>query len=551
MQQRKQELIGKIAVKAFEQPLDHHDLWFQGDIRDNYYYASYLYAASMNDGLTIHFNREDARLKAELVLQRVLELQNRDQASPTYGHWPLHLRPTPKEAPFNSLPVELMGSLMVYFYHHYRESMSLPLRDSFKNALFHIYKSDFYRKPLEHYHHHEAKYTAAKLIFGQLYQDKELLEDGFQSLRLTLERITKIGMSEYGGLPWFWHWVQAFTCAWELAEDIEIRAALERMLDYLWSVRAAYYLRGAWVGAHSRGWPHDIPQDRNLLLDYVQFGDFSLPDDMPRTEYAGFLTYEAPVQAKSEALNRSVPAELKIRVPRPAAIAENDEDDLHSYVYFTENFAVGGMWERALEFDNEQHRWDVTVPLGAVDGVNRLFFFHPGPGYSKGDLRHQSEYAEVLFHKQTVAAFYGIPDGEPEEIIGCLPNGEWIEEPNALFGYCGGVFIAVYIQCPYQREVLADRSVVTSSGSMNTVVVECVDLAGASHHGVSNLQQFAEKMRCKQPHFNSSYENSCKLIYKTLQEESLAIMIDEQGEISKFVNGSTVDFKAYAYHSYT
>ena len=33
---------------------------------------------------------------------------------------------------------------------------------------------------------------------------------------------------------------------------------------------------------------------------------------------------------------------------------------LHSYVYITESFAIGGMWERIREFDNEQHRWDVA-----------------------------------------------------------------------------------------------------------------------------------------------------------------------------------------------
>ncbi|MBD0380825.1 hypothetical protein [Paenibacillus sedimenti] len=551
MQQRKRELISKIAIKAFEQPILNNGLWFQGDIRDNFYYASYLYAASQDEGLAFHFNKEEARTKAELILLQVLELQDRNADSETYGHWPLHLRPTPKEAPFNTLPVELMGSLMVYFYKRYQASMSEPLQAAFEQALLHIYRSDFYRKPLEHYHHHEAKYTAAKLILGQLYQDQELIKDGYQSLRRTLGRITTIGMSEYGGLPWFWHWVQAFNCAWELAEDGEIRVVLAQMLDYLWSVRATYYLRGAWVGAHSRGWPHDIPQDRNVLMDYVQFGDFALPDDMPRTEYAGFLSYEAPAQARAIALNRKLPTEVRCRVPRPAALAQSDKDVLHSYVYITENFAVGGIWERALEFDNEQHRWDVTLPLGAVSGVNRAFFFHPGPGYSEGDLRHPSDHGEVLFHKNVVAAVYQIPDGQQNEIIGCLPQGDWIEEPNGLFGHCGNALIAVYIQQPYQREVLADRSVVRSSGGKNAVVVECVDMADARSKGIDNAGQFAETMMRMQPTFNQSNEGTYEVAYKTLQEESIAIMIDNKGKIAKFVNGSAVDFQAYAYHTHT
>ena len=44
----------------------------------------------------------------------------------------------------------------------------------------HIYDSNFYRKPVTSYGHHEAKYTAAKLIFGQRYEDAALLDDGIR-----------------------------------------------------------------------------------------------------------------------------------------------------------------------------------------------------------------------------------------------------------------------------------------------------------------------------------------------------------------------------------
>lgn len=105
-------------------------------------------------------------------------------------------------------------------------------------------------------------------------------------------------MPEYGSLPWFWHWVQAFTCALELVppEDTELTTSLKEMLDHLWNVRAEFYLRGAWVGAHSRGWPHDVPGDANVLHDYVQFGDFQLPEMMPRTEYAVYYSIKHPMK---------------------------------------------------------------------------------------------------------------------------------------------------------------------------------------------------------------------------------------------------------------
>ena len=154
---------------------------------------------------------------------------------------------------------------MVYFYDQFSAVLSEPLQNAFEEALQHIYKSNFYRKKVEHYNHHEAKYTAAKLIFGQRYEDKDLLEDGIASLRLIQNRITSIGMSEYGGLPWFWHHIQAYTCAWQLMKDQDLKDELAQMLDYLWRVRSTYYLGGAWVGPHSRIWPHDMPRDTNVL----------------------------------------------------------------------------------------------------------------------------------------------------------------------------------------------------------------------------------------------------------------------------------------------
>lgn len=518
---------------------------FHQDVRDNFYYASYLFAASQEQDIPFKGDRHSAKEKAESILLLLLELQDRNEKSPTYGHWPLNLKPTPHEAAKNTLPVELMGSLMVYFYERYADVLSESLRSSFEGTLFHIYESGFYRKRVEHFNHHEAKYTAAKLIFGQRYEDKDLLEDGIVSLRRTLDRVTTLGMSEYGGLPWFWHWVQAFTCAWQLMKDPDIKDELARLLDYLWRVRSTYYLGGAWVGPHSRIWPHDMPRDTNVLHDYVQYGDFTLPDHMPRTEYAGFLAYETPVDARQLALDRQVPVEVKSRIPKQAGVAVNDEDVLHSYVFIAESFAVGGIYERVLEFDNEQHRWDVALPLDRGQGINHAYFFHPAPGNGEGDLLHQSEYSEVFFYRSTVIANYQIPENIPNQIIGCLPAGDWVEDEHALFGLCGDVYMAVYVQQPYQREILADRSVITSSGNKNAVVFECMDAKDAKSKGIGDLRQFAEVKRNKQPAYAPAAENDFAIHYTTLNDDLLVFKSGPNSETSRFVNGHALDFTDY------
>ncbi|WNR42622.1 hypothetical protein [Paenibacillus roseipurpureus] len=539
-QQRQAEIIANIAAAAYSKPVLSNGFLFEQDVRDNFYYASYLFAAAVDSQIAFDGDRQEAKAKAEQIMFQLLEIQDQHPESSTYGHWPLNLRPTPQEAAKNTLPVELMGSLMVYFAQRYEEHLSSPLKAALEQAITHIYHSNFYRKPLSNYGHHEAKYTAAKLILGQRFADEELLQDGIDSLRATYGRVTKHGMSEYGGLPWFWHWVQAFTCAWELIEEAAIKRELSQMLDYLWNVRATYYLGGAWVGPHSRIWPHDMPKDTNVLHDYVQFGDFKLPTEMPRTEYAGFLAYDAPEASLRTALHRITPIEIRRQIPRQIGTETHRDDVVHSYVYMTESFAMGGMWERIREFDNEQHRWDVAFPIGTFgDGVNHAYFFHPDQAQPEGDLRHQSEYTEVLFHRNVVMASYDIPEHAPSYIKGCLPLGEWVEEPNALFGLCGTVYMAVFIQQAFKREVLADRCFVTSQGYRNGVVVECIDKADADRLGIQSFSQFVNLMRTKQPSFGN------EIAYESLYHHRLLLSSDPNQEISAVIDDEMIDFSSY------
>lgn len=501
---RQREIVRRIAEKAFALPLLDGGLWLYDDIRNNFYYASYLFAASVDETLPVTFDRQEAGQRALAVLREVLLLQNTDPNTPLYGHWPLGLAPVPREAKPNELPVEIMGSLMAVFRSRYGGRLDGNTAALLDAALGHVYRSGFFRKPLAHYHHHEAKYTAAKLIFGRLYADAELMADGHASLQALLAHMRQNGMAEYGILPWFWHWVQAFTAALELAGDdgradgCGCAADLKAMLDKLWRIRAEVYLGGAWVGAHSRGWPHDVPRDGNVLHDYVQFGGFPLPDDMPRTEYAGLLHYPAPQDAVKTALDRSVPVEVKKRI-----VPISGQGPWHSYAYICEQFAAGGLWERVDEFDNEQLRWAFTLPVRADGSVNRLYFFHPGRGYREGDPRHQSGRMEVLYDRRVVAAWFKGPDESDscDYAVGVLPEGSWLERPNALFGRCDGALFAVFLSGGHiltERDGYREARLAALPGG---VVVEAISEREAAARGIADLAAFAAEMEGRAPKF--------------------------------------------------
>jgi hypothetical protein len=542
---RKREVIHQIATEAVGLPMLDSGLWFHNDIRNNFYYASYLFAAAEDVTLPVLFDRMEARGKASRILALIMGLQDQSPIRSTYGHWPLSLGASPKAAPFNTLPVELMGILLAFFHKEYSAKLEPALQDSISKALNHIYRSQFYRKPLLHYGHHEAKYTASKLVFGQLYEDQELLEDGYQSLMDTLQRVTTKGMSEYSALPWFWHWVQAYTCVWLFTDEERVRAGAAKLLDYLWTLRSHYYIRGAWAGPHSRGLAHDIPRDGNVLFDYVQFGNFELPGQLPRTEYAGFLFYEAPASVRARALNHSQPAEVKRLIPRTPGI---EGEPLHSYVYMTEHYAIGGMWERAEEFDNEQHRWDITFPLQADVATNQAYFFLPAVDNEASDLRHQGGRSEVLFHRNVIIALYPDAAKHPLPLSGCLPKGTWLEDKHALFGQCGQVFIAVFIKQAYGLEEQSGLNLVTSAGGPNGVVIECIDVIEAEQKGYRNLEQFAEAMRQRMPLYSDI--ESVGIAYTALSGDLLKLTIGvnelgEAGQAEPLINGKCVDWSDY------
>ncbi|MBW4080302.1 hypothetical protein [Paenibacillus sp. S150] len=543
-QARQNEIIYNIAIEAERRPLQGSGLWFHDDVRNNFYYASYLFAAAADPSFELPFSREEAKIKAEAVLLETVLLQNRQPGTELYGHWPLGLDPLPREAAPHELPVEIMGSLMVWFCKHYGSRLNAGLRIAFHTAIGHIYRSGFFRKPVVYYGHHEAKYTAAKLIFGKQFEDEELLADGRKSLENTLAYISEKGMPEYGSLPWFWHWVQAFTCAWELEEDSGLKGRLGEMLDYLWKERGQFYLRGAWAGAHSRGWPHDVPADANVLHDYVQFGDFQLPPLMPRTEYAGFLFYEAPAQVRAAALNRETPVEVAKVTQKVVPDDPQPQPLIHSYAYLTGSFAAGGMWERVEEFDNEQLRWAFSLPVSAEYAVNRLYFFHPGQGCREGDPRHQSRHMEVLYHQNTILSLFPVPEDEGDTITGVLPKGEWLKQPTALFGQAGGVYFAVFLSHGYELNEREGYLEVSAGGMPGGVAVEAISVKEAAERGAGDLAAFAAERAPVAPTFEAGA--ALGVSYHTIRGDRLQLSTGSPASTQALLNGSPITLERYS-----
>jgi hypothetical protein len=555
--------IGELAaVEASELPVLPSGFWFHGDIRDNFYYAVHLFAYCVDHELGGQWS-EEQRKKAEQLatdmIENVLSLQIKAPENEMYGHWPLNLGNDPSAAKPHPLPVELMGCLLMFFYNKYQNILPVGLKSSCSLAILHIYQSHAYREPLQRVNHHEAKHTSLKLLLGYQFDDRELTDQGLQFAKRQLRHIKQFGFKEYGALPWHWHWIQSFTCVWEVVEDSTVRDTMSELLDCLWQLRADYYLKGTWVGAQSRQWPHDAPRDNNTLLDYIQFGDFPMPNEITRLEGAALYTYQAADDVVQQAVSRIEPVEIK----RKIQFAEADgivTEEAHTYAYITPDYAVGGVWERRTEFDNEQQRWDITLPLTETNalsgGVNQAFFFHPGAKYVPGDDRHTSPYGEVIFHKDTVIQLWDVAAEEKEaypSLIGCLPRGQWRFDNKSGYGRVEAAYLYFQLMNEFTSEEKKDRVSVTSDfvSGWNGVIMEAVSSSDAAKLGVVDLNSFAAVMKEKGTSgftiVDSAEQNGHKLsaIYTTLRDDKMHVTLGSLGAYTRLLNGQQLNFDEY------
>lgn len=540
MSERRKEILFLAADKAMLLPIKESGFWFHADLRDNVYYATHVLAALFEGWKPS--NEVNARELAERVFLDALRLQDRNPESSMYGHWPLNLGEDPKKAAPHGLPVELMGCLLTYFYTFYKEALSDSLQEELYQSLKNVYKSGLYMQGISQYNHHESKHTSLKLLMGHLFGENGYIEEGIKQTRELLRNARVNGFKEYGSLPWHWHWIQAFTCVHEVVENDEVKQVTGEMLNYLWNERTLYYLKGTWVGPHSRVLPHDIPRDANSLLDYVQFGDFPLPSNIHRLEGAGLLHYEVSREIRNLAVDRTGPVELKKKIVlRRGDNAEVQEQ--HKYVYLTPSFALGGIWEYAEEYLNEQQRWEVTLPLTSIKagGSNQAFFFHPGKHYKEGDPRHSTGSSEVLFHRNVVAALYQLPDESYDSIVGNLPVGEWSFKERNAYGKIGDVYLYVHVMKDCEWTKHTDRVLARSTAPFNGVLMEALN---RDEVGVDSLAEFIERVQSRKVGWFRPPGVGVGLEYRTWSGELIRFAVSLAG-IERSVNGREIGFEGY------
>lgn len=243
------------------------------------------------------------------------------------------------------------------------------------------------------------------------------------------------------------------------------------------------------------------------------------------------LSYEISEAVRSRSLNRTYPAELSRTYPLSA---EQPQVRLHSYTYMTEQFALGGMKERRLEFDNEQRRWDLSFPV-REGSVNQAYFYSPA---GNADDRHSSDTEEIAIYRGALIALY-LPHAQGIEIAGVLPigNREWVLDDASLYGFVNETYIAVHAKHPLRLERRTDRYDVRSDGaSGNFIVLEAITLEEAASLRIDSFEAFVSSCRLRKPSF---IEAPLGCNYGMLGGERLQLSLSDDTPIAT-VNGEMI-----------
>ncbi|RKL66912.1 hypothetical protein CR203_13870 [Salipaludibacillus neizhouensis] len=546
-EKRRLEIISLAAEQALKLPFKKDNFWFLDDLRDNFYFATHLYAAVHEDTISLSSDKKDSEKLAVEVILDGLRLQDRSPESDTYGHWPLHLSPKPSVAQPHPLPAELLSSFFLHFYNVYQDTFPTDLKEELQRSFQHIYESTFLDRVPESFSHHESKLYANQLMFGQYFNDQALANRGYKNMKELYEHVNEYGFREYGALPWLWHWTQAVTFARQFVVNTKSSDLLSKLLNLLWKNRVDFYFKGTWIGAHSRGLPHDIPEDRNNVIDYIQFGDFDIPKALPRLEGAGFLNHQVSNDLNDRATSHKKALEIKKKINMYMERDKVNHEAIHHYVYMTSDYALGGIWERTEEHMNEQHRWDVTLPI-QTDGINQAYFFHPSEDYVAGDERHESNRSNVMFNKNVIAATYDLTNSGCNHVIGVLPKGSWLIEETNLYGLVDQSYFAIHLMHSFSHEKKEDRMLLKSEGKENGVVMEVISTEEASQYNITSLNQFKSSMEKQKAIFQINDNNTLKINYQSIHTDSLSIesSLDlKEKNCKRTVNGEDVNFIDY------
>ncbi len=311
---------------------------------------------------------------------------------------------------------------------------------------------------------HKLQYRTARYLFGQTWPAGPRFTDGETPLEgMTeaetwifdwIERTVSIGQLEFDSVNYHSLYYICMTTLYDFAKDPIMKRRAWMMMQLLIADWAPEYLKGNWIGAHSR---EKYDQVTHTILNsgvaipfgYLYFGDSQYHPELPEPYYVGLAAVQhfSPLAMLGNiATDRSRPyVHRETKAPRRGFGISTSDLPIWKYSYVTKDFAMGSSYGDITAVEN--HRWDLTW-VSEKDGATCFFI---NPSYSAKQLvkyfdapedqivglilRQRpyykdpnkwvegSPFEEVFQHENTIIALYDIPEDEKNgHINGFFPK---------------------------------------------------------------------------------------------------------------------------------
>jgi hypothetical protein len=390
---------------------------------------------------------------------------------------------------------------------------------------------------------HMLQFRTARYLFGQTWPEGPVLADGSTALESQqeaavwiehwIDRTIDRGMYEYDSPNYHHLYLLCFTSLHEFAADEEIRHKAWMILQVLLVDWASEYLKGNWVGSHSREKFNQVLHTREHTGAATQFGRLFFGGAPLRLDLAeSYFIALASIQEfqclpiiGGIATDRSQPYVLReLKAPR-RGVNLMDGAPTWKYTYIEPEFAVGSSWGDLT--DVEHHRWDLTW-VSPQDG-STCFFINPSYSAKQliryfdtkidavlADIVSQrpyyadpnkwvegSRYEDVFQNENTVLAIYDIPpDAGHSHINGFFPHliNERREMDGWIFARADNIFFAVWTSVPGKWHKEKDHDRLTILHSKTAVILEAV-----AAKDEPSFEVFCDRILQSEPTFDEEY----------------------------------------------
>ncbi len=345
--------------------------------------------------------REEHHVQGRQLLEKIIDLQDQNPESETFGLWPWYYEePLPEMAAPDFNWADFLGAILATLLHDYSDRLPPELLTKTQRSLECCTGAIIKRDVKPNYTNIAMMGAAVTAAAGELLDRNDLLDYGRMRIERNLEHYRKTGnFIEYNSPNYTPVVINELERMLYLVDDQACRQAAAELLLAAWETVAEHYHvpTRQWAGPFSRTYSDTIsPRMRNTILAQTLVLSAEEAAALPPEEQPVFSPF-VPRLACPESLRRKFSEIPQTEILRRHVFSKADPDNpVSGTTWLTPDAAFGSasyhtFWEQARGLIAY---W--VVPGSNEPAVLKLSFLHDGNDFASGCARNRQSGGRVL-----------------------------------------------------------------------------------------------------------------------------------------------------------